>query len=214
MANNVQIEIASDSAAPDEEITNNIQRRIQQAIERTQGLDSRQSVIAYVGVVESISNQSLNILVNNLTEFISVLADTAIRNEDQEEISLEELEIDGGVIAIGYYENELFQAIQLVGLDEVPQKSDKETVLARIVEITSRPRQIEVVVYPNQETRTISLTNSSELVEAYDPDNTLTLTELQPNDEVLLIYSETSEEYELIKLHRTTEASPSAQIEE
>lgn len=203
---------STNSAIPEEQIEDNIRQRIQQAVERNQTTSTQQNIKAYVGTLDSITDQSLSLVMETVTEFIKINPETAIVDEDNESVLLENLAIDGGAVIIGYHDtNNIFQAIQIIDLEEVPQKTDKQLQLGTIIDINTRTRQIEILTQPNQETLLLTLLRSVQLRENLDEEEALTLTDLNETDQVLVIYTPDEEDNNLIRLHRTQIATTSAQ---
>lgn len=199
-------------ATQEAQIQENIRQRIDQAIQRNQvGANEQRDVKAYVGSVESITDQSLSLLVTDVPSFINVDDLTLIVDEDDEELELTDLEIGSSLIAVGFYdENEIFNAAQLISLADTPERSEKQTMLGRIVDINSQLRQIEVLSLTDQNTMILTLLRSVIMTEIEDETATLNLADMSELDEVMVVLTPTIDSNNLSLLKRVAEASPTA----
>lgn len=195
----------------DSEIKESIKQRIQDAVRKDLSTDSEPTIKALVGELDSVTDQSLTLIINGLTELLSISENTLIMDESNSSLSVEDLVIGGGVIAISTRTTEgLLTASEIIALDELPAKPDKRSVLAEILEIDGN--NIEVEIKPNLESLILTSNRNSLIFQSVETES-LDVDDLTTGDEVLAIYSPDIEENTLLKLQliSSVEASPSAQ---
>lgn len=207
----VEIETATSSAVSPAVIEDNIKRRIQQVLDKSQVETVSNQIMAYVGLLESVTNQNLTMTINGRSEFVAISSETLVRDLDDESVNLEELEIGGTVVAIGAYDTQqLLQAGQIISLEEAPKRSDKKTVLGKIVDIKTRTRQVEVVTAPDQDLLILDILRSAVMIDLTDNRAELALADLNTQDDILVIIQPDTTKNNLIQMYRTAVASDSA----
>ena len=197
-------------------IKESIKERIEQAVKKTQDNETA-SPQALVGVLESITAQSLNLEINGLTELLSISEETSIVDEDNEALEVEDLEIGGGIIAlVSDSSSGLITAKQIIAVSDLPAKSTKKTTISTIVRVDGISEELEVTTKPNQENFTF-IPNKATLLSDSKTGEEIDFDDLQSGDEILTIHEPDDDDFVLLKLERLsakTTATESANLEE
>lgn len=212
---------ATQSATTTQEIKQSIQNRIQQVLGRDSN-NEQDIPKGLIGTIESVTSQSISIDTENGNQFVSLTDESVIVDEEGTSLEVEELEIGNPALVIGVMSsNDMFEAIEIVSLEEEPTPADKKTILTSLDSINRSSRVLTVIDQTGTEIELRVNTNSS-LFQNFSSQE-ITLSDLEVDDRVIIIYqpnSKTPSVLEVVKLMKLEtddleleEASPSGILE-
>ncbi len=206
---------AQDSATPSSTLDQTIKENLKQRIQRAIAGQNQADQSAWVGTIQTLTSDLLTITSSDMPHLVSV-DDTTIFLRDTTNIDLQELAIGTAVIAIGTIDDkDILTATKIIDIRQLPQKSSKQTLTGFISEINPRATALTLT---SEIGETFDLTlPSTASISANFPPQPLPARDLNLDDQVLLIYSQSDSatpdlEIELIHRISASVASPSANV--
>lgn len=187
----------SESTESADPIQQSIRERIEQAL--TEIESSLGGIKAFVGEVESITSQSLELTTGNTTYMASLSEETALTDDQREPIELTDLIIGEYAIVVGVLDedNGTISAYQILSLDESPYLYQTESTIGRVTQLELTTQTLTLNSIPDNDLITLQLNNNSTLAEQGE---SLSLSDINLGDTMVLIYEITEESDNIINL--------------
>ena len=207
---------SSSSNVDSDAVQESIKKRIQQAVQNNQSdlaIDAN-TPIGWIGTLESLTDQSITISVNGLSQQVSISASTIILDEDEESLNLEDLEINNAIVAIGMVDdNNILNATKILTSEQLPKKPQKVSILGRIESIITRQRSFNIIPLGKTEILTMTYSSTTNYTQGFSEQQSLAIADFDESDMVIAIYEPDDDDIDqlnLLTLHLIESASPSA----
>lgn len=174
------------------EVEQKIKARIQQAVSTANGNSGSQKLRGWVGIIESLTADTLSLLIDNTTRLVALDQNTNIINAGSN-INPQDLEVSSPVLTMGYVDNtDILTAKRIVTIDDLPQKPTKHTKILNFVS-TNTQETIITLFDPIQRTQLeLSISKKTNFY-IHDSKEKLQIQDL-PNGTQLLVIFETDEQ--------------------
>ena len=210
---------ASESAVSKDQIEENLQDRLQQALKENEPVAHLKR--AWIGPLESIANHTLTIETKDGPKLASVSAETLfIRMPKRTTITIDDLEIGMQTIAMGMINgNKVLEALRVISYETPPEKSVREVYFA--TQLSYDPQE-DLLTFAAQsgETRSVGVTQDTLVTTSQDGEIVESdFKEISPNSRAIMIIKTEktkAESMTLLRVHvlPTSEASESEGLED
>lgn len=180
----------AEDASPSAQINQTVQDNLKKRVQKVMGTKVQPE--AWYGVAETLMAQSLSLRINGSTQLVDILENTQIIN-GKTQIDLDDIPVNNNVLVTGQVNQEdIIQADKILVLQDAPEKSTKQTMLAKISVIGLNSSKLTIIDLQSSQAVSLNINSGTKIYDSVPSAKTVRASSLALDDYVLVIFSPAS----------------------